>query len=193
MRPRSGFDWLRVSWGAPEEPPAEACSYCDALLDVDAGVPLILWNADGWCAQFCDDCQRIWWGLEDAQTFDVVNEIDIPSVRIPFITFASASDDPTGRIQPSLGSCCICQAETGARTIVMLPVKCVIPGHGWGCFVCGLPMDGASAVVCDVCAAGLGAGTQALRFACSGFPGTDGRVPIETLTVPHEHDPAVEH
>jgi hypothetical protein len=167
LRPRSGFDWLRVSWGAPDEPRAEACSYCDAPL-VDGGVPLVLWNADGWCAQFCDDCQRTWWGLESC-------------------------DDDKDLEEPSLGPCCICQAETGARTIVMLPVKCVIPGHGWGCFVCGLPMDGASAVVCDVCAAGLESGTQELRFACSGFPGTDGRVPIETLTVPHEHDSTVEH
>jgi hypothetical protein len=41
----------------------ETCSYCDAPLPED-GVPLMLSRPDGWCAQFCDDCQRTWWGAE---------------------------------------------------------------------------------------------------------------------------------
>ena len=51
-----------------------------------------------------------------------------------------------------LGPCCGCGA-TGAdvRNIVMLDVKAPEPGKGWGCVVCGLPMDGAYAVMCDVC------------------------------------------
>jgi hypothetical protein len=60
--PRPGFNWMAVSWGGPDEPIAEACSYCDALLD-DEDVPLILWNNQGWSARFCDDCQRRWWGM----------------------------------------------------------------------------------------------------------------------------------
>jgi len=170
LRPLPGFDWMLVSWGGPR---AEACSYCEAPL-ADGGVPLILWNEDGWCARFCDDCQRKWWGLESCDDLDPEDE--------------ELHDDP-----PTLGPCCICEAETGARTIVMLPVKGVIPGHGWGCVLCKLPMDGASAVVCDECAGDLESGTKQLRFACRGYPATDGRVPIETLTVPHEHDPGVEH
>jgi hypothetical protein len=97
-------------------------------------------------------------------------------------------DDP-----PSLGACCICEAETGARTIVMLPVKNVVRGHGWGCVVCGLASDGASALVCDDCAGALEAGTKQLRFACRGYPATEGRVPIDDLTEPHKHDESVEH
>jgi hypothetical protein len=101
---------------------------------------------------------------------------------------AAPDDDP-----PTLGPCCICEAETGARTIVMLPVKGVIPGHGWGCVVCRLPFDGASAVVCGDCAEGLASGTKPLRFACRGYPATEGRVPIDDLTEPHKHDESVEH
>lgn len=53
--------------GGPDEPPAEDCSYCDAPLgnedDPDYEIPLILWRAGGWCARFCIDCQRRWWGM----------------------------------------------------------------------------------------------------------------------------------
>ncbi len=27
-------------------------------------IPLILWNADGWAAEFCDHCQATWFGLQ---------------------------------------------------------------------------------------------------------------------------------
>ena len=27
-------------------------------------MPLILWNSEGWCAEFCDDCQAQWWGVQ---------------------------------------------------------------------------------------------------------------------------------
>ena len=36
-----------------------------------------------------------------------------------------------------LGTCCICEGER-ATAIVMLPVKNVVRGHGWGCVACGL-------------------------------------------------------
>lgn len=97
-------------------------------------------------------------------------------------------DDP-----PSLGPCCICETETGARMIVMLPFKGLVPGHGWGCVVCNLPMDGASAVLCDGCLEDYAADRKTLRFACRGYPATEGRVPIEALTEPHAHDLSVEH
>lgn len=68
LRPRPGFNWQQVSWGAPDEPQTEICSYCEAPLgdseEPDYEIPLILWNADGWCAQFCKLCQEQWWGLQ---------------------------------------------------------------------------------------------------------------------------------
>jgi hypothetical protein len=92
---------------------------------------------------------------------------------------------------PDLGSCCICGGTDGVVNIIMLSHKNPIPGRGWGCFVCGLPSDGATAVVCRDC---FGEGedpaevASRLRWACRGYPGSDGRVPIAELTGVHEHD-----
>ena len=63
LEPLPGFDWTQVSWGGPDEQVAEACSYCDAPLAEDS-VPLMIWNSDGWCAQFCDACMQRWWGMQ---------------------------------------------------------------------------------------------------------------------------------
>lgn len=54
---------MLVSWGAPDETRTEICSYCAEPL-CDHEVPLIFWNRDGWCAEFCENCQRKWWGME---------------------------------------------------------------------------------------------------------------------------------
>lgn len=62
LAPRPGFEWCAVNWGGPDEPRTEVCSYCDAPLDEES-VPLILWNREGWCAEFCDQCQETWWGI----------------------------------------------------------------------------------------------------------------------------------
>jgi hypothetical protein len=60
LRPRLGFNWLQVSWGAPEEVAARHCSYCEKLLK-DEEMPLFLWNSEGWAACFCESCQAQWW------------------------------------------------------------------------------------------------------------------------------------
>jgi len=83
-----------------------------------------------------------------------------------------------------LGPCCVCGTTDGVRNIVMIDRKSPIPGHGWGCLVCGLPQDGASYVTCDPCF------EQKLEpnFACRGYPGIDGRIPFGELTGSHRHD-----
>ena len=66
LRAADGFNWMAVSWGGPDEQRTLTCSYCDADLrgdQLDGGLPLVLWNEQGWCAEFCTDCQRRWWGL----------------------------------------------------------------------------------------------------------------------------------
>jgi len=69
LRPLPGFNWMQVSWGAPDEVRTVRCSYCDSPLgdpeDEDRDIPLILWNEADWCAEFCTACQRRWWGFED--------------------------------------------------------------------------------------------------------------------------------
>jgi hypothetical protein len=86
-----------------------------------------------------------------------------------------------------LGPCCVCEGTRHVRNIFCLAHKSPIPGHGWGCVVCGLPSDGATAVVCDDCLQGGDVGPR-LRFACRGYPGTEGRVPLGELRGTHEHD-----
>jgi|SRR5215468_423725 len=82
----------------------------------------------------------------------------------------------------NLGPCCVCEKIEGVRNILMLDFKSPIPGHGWGCFTCNLPQDGSYAVVCDECL------EKPLKFACNGYPATEGRIPIEELTEKFDHD-----
>lgn len=62
LKPLDGFNWTAVGWGAPDQCRTDKCSYCDAPLFDD--IPLILWNGNGWCAEFCEACQRTHWGME---------------------------------------------------------------------------------------------------------------------------------
>lgn len=213
LTPSTGFNWARVAWFAPDEPVAMICSYCDTALADDA-TPLICWREDDWSAHFCASCQALWFGI---RTFPDVpdddhghpdfpeDDFDVPDFGVPdsgVVDFggvdfgaddASASEDDAREnaaaaraAWPSLGPCCHCERD-GARTILMLPVRNQVPGHGWGCFACDLPLDGASAVLCDDCAPLCALGT-APRFACRGYPATDGRVAFAELSEPFIHD-----
>lgn len=62
IAPLPGFNWMAVSWGAPNQVRTDKCSYCDTPLDDDE-VPLILLRDGGWCAEFCRKCQQQWWGV----------------------------------------------------------------------------------------------------------------------------------
>lgn len=66
-----------------------------------------------------------------------------------------------------LGPCCRCGGGQ-ARNIMILPRRAPTPGTGWGCVVCGLPCDGAFAVLCDECAEACANGKEPL-FVCDGF------------------------
>lgn len=82
-----------------------------------------------------------------------------------------------------LGPCCVCgKSGPMVRNIIMIDKKCPTPGKGWGCLQCGLSSDGAVAVKCDDCL------NSKAKWACKGYPGKDGRVPIEQLEGVHEHD-----
>ena len=61
LRPKVGFSWGRVNWGHPDSRRSAVCSYCYGL---PGEVPLILTAESGHVAQFCDECQRRWFGLE---------------------------------------------------------------------------------------------------------------------------------
>lgn len=83
-----------------------------------------------------------------------------------------------------LGPCCACGGRLNVRNIVTLSRRAPTPGRGWGCAQCGLPTDGAIAVVCDSCLEGQ----VPLKQVCDGHPGDGKRVPIESVTVPFLHD-----
>ena len=83
-----------------------------------------------------------------------------------------------------LGACCSCGATEGVRNIMMLGYRAPVPGTGWGCVVCGLPADGAVAVVCDAC---LAAGAPVKRV-CRGYPSAGERVGRKGLKERFEHN-----
>lgn len=54
-----------------------------------------------------------------------------------------------------------------------------IPGTGWGCALCGLPFDGAIAVLCDDCAEHR---PDLPVMICVGYPKDDKRASCFTLS-----------
>lgn len=82
------------------------------------------------------------------------------------------------RDEPDLGPCCACEKEDKTvRNIVMMDRRTSVPGTGWGCFVCGLPAEGASYVLCDSC---LETGREP-KYAICGYPVARKRVLISEL------------
>jgi hypothetical protein len=80
----------------------------------------------------------------------------------------------------NLGGCCMCSGP-GARNILMLHRRAPVAGHGWGCAQCGLPPDGAAAVLCDECLDLYAEKPDLLEFCCRGYPAIDGRIAIADL------------
>jgi hypothetical protein len=70
LEPKPGFDWNRVTWGRPDSVRLVLCSYCSASIPEDS-VPLIMWQKNGRAAQFCDNCQRHWWGMSSYDSPDI--------------------------------------------------------------------------------------------------------------------------
>jgi hypothetical protein len=71
------------------------------------------------------------------------------------------------------------------RNIVMLNRRASMPGTGWGCFVCGLPSDGASYLACDKCIENDAKPREVVR----GYAANGERELIENLSPePFEHD-----
>ena len=88
----------------------------------------------------------------------------------------------------NLGSCCICESRTDVNNVLQLDYK-VKSESGWGCFVCGLPAEGAVACFCDACLHLYGPDSiePHLRFLMNG---AEGRIPVPPPQerIPHAHD-----
>ncbi len=90
--------------------------------------------------------------------------------------------------EPDLGPCCVCETNIGVRNVICVDRRAPIPGTGWGCVECHLPMDGALAVVCDDCVC------EPLKFVCKGFVSRLERVPFDSLAPERfYHDESIEH
>lgn len=91
----------------------------------------------------------------------------------------------------NLGPCCCCGAQGFAPVnVILLNKLSPILGRGWGCLQCGVPSNGASAVVCDSCMRehdGQPVDTW-LKWACRGYPAIDGRIPFPELEGEFDHD-----
>lgn len=161
-----GLRWFDDSPSAGD--PTCICSHCDQVIAGE--VPLRLWNAHGQEARLHQRCFAVRTGAPEVTEF-------IPAVDL---------DEPPPEEELGILTCCACrQSGPTVRNLVLLPVRAPVPGTGWGCVVCGLPSDGAIAVVCDTC---LEADAPIVE-AIEGYASKGGRVRRDTLTVPFDHKP----
>jgi hypothetical protein len=49
----------RLVWSRPASSIAPFCSSCFSLI-LDDDSPLMIWNAEGACAQFCEACEQMY-------------------------------------------------------------------------------------------------------------------------------------
>ncbi|MEH2164545.1 MAG: hypothetical protein V7K38_26715 [Nostoc sp.] len=103
--------------------------------------------------------------------------------------WALDTDDPDYDEEPlDLGACCGCGTRhSRVQNILTLQKKALIPGTGWSCFVCGIPADGAIAIVCDNCLAQIEDGKQILKQAVYGDVLDKKRCDINLLTEDFRH------
>ena len=75
-----------------------------------------------------------------------------------------------------LGTCCGCGTTENVHSVIALNKRSPY-GGGWGCFQCGLPAEGAIAVMCDECIA-----TEApIREVVAGMVSQGQRVPYGAI------------
>jgi hypothetical protein len=87
------------------------------------------------------------------------------------------------------GTCCVCGCDSSperpVQNIICLDFKQPIPGDGWGCAVCNLPLEGAVAVICDRC---LEEQNFDFKFIVSGLVSEKKRIPYPENKIPFKHD-----
>jgi hypothetical protein len=150
------------------------CSRCGAKLDRTERTPSGTYHWSQW-PQLLDEARELGW--TGALTRD--SETDL---------CPACSREPHERRKVTdLGTCCVCCGSDHVVHVIMINRRGPQPGKGWGCVVCGLPLDGAIVVMCNACIAR----DADPVFVCDGFPSEGKRVPIHTLSPePFDHDPA---
>lgn len=85
------------------------------------------------------------------------------------------------------GTCCVCESEMETCGIIQLGYK-VESESGWGCYQCGLPMEGAIAIVCGDCVDKHAETIEdQIKYLMDGKKGRFPVPPVEKR-VTHEHD-----
>ena len=93
-------------------------------------------------------------------------------------------------LDDNYGMCCVCEAPNADPNFFQMDYK--VPETvetKWGCLKCGLPIEGAIAVVCDGCLRkhGPDAIDDHIKFL---MDGRDRRIPVPPPEerIPHDHD-----
>lgn len=87
-----------------------------------------------------------------------------------------------------VAKCCACGEVKVLRNILTIERRAPEIGTGWGCVQCGLPQDGAVAIVCDDC---LNADTPVF-LVCLGHAMGQERIPLRDLSPkPFSHNLAL--
>ena len=90
-----------------------------------------------------------------------------------------------------LGSCCICEVnDDTVRNAIQLDFKVFGSETCWGCFRCGLPMEGAVAALCDACFEKYRDDPDMEAHITFLMDTADRRIPVPPVAarVPHKHD-----
>ena len=86
------------------------------------------------------------------------------------------------------GTCCVCESVIEDPILISLPFKVHVESESkWGCFQCGLPFEGAVAVICDACVDEHGVNIEdKIKFLMNNKE----RIPVPPveIRIPHEHD-----
>lgn len=83
--------------------------------------------------------------------------------------------------RPNLGSCCEC-GNNPASVMLMLHRHAPIAGTGWGCVQCGLPHNGAIAVLCNDCLSAVKEAGRDPHLVCVGFASANERTLFANLS-----------
>lgn len=89
--------------------------------------------------------------------------------------------------QLSFPPCCCCGGAEAVRNIILLNKLAPVSGQGWGCILCGLPCNGAVAVICNQCLESI----SEIKYVCAGSATDPRRVPVSELPAGEfNHNPA---
>jgi len=154
------------------------CSRCLNPI-LDDYVPIMFFSENGnrvW--QYHDECL----GIKTEAVGEPI-EIEYESDFEDIVTLPNQYEDET---RLNLGACCACgQEKDTTHNVLMLDKLAPQPGTGWGCVVCGLPQDGAVAIVCDNCLTT----SATINYVVDGFATDKKRKPYSTVeNTSFEHD-----